>query len=607
MFRQNKRRRDTEGDSSAAGCGTVESWLQPLQSTIAVIAVRARLMRTRRITELALLGLTGMFLLGLTASSPAIAAESSALTGKVTSQEEGAMEGVIVSAKREGSTITVSVVSDAQGQYSFPVDRLEPGTYAIGIRAVGYDLTSPGPVELTAEPAHLDLPLTTTRRLSAQLSNGEWMISAPGSDAEKAYLDDCTMCHTLQQPLTSRYEADVMTTVVQRMSAHTINSTLLHPHFKSHMAEMVSQPPTQEQIDKGRYISSINLSTADTWQFPLQTLPRPKGKATQVITTTYDLPRPDAAPHDAVMGPDGNVWYVDFVSPHMGKLDPRTGEVTEYDLPTQKPGFATGGHNLAFGDDGMIYVGGMHQATVVRLDPKTEEMESFVFRHWDVDTAGGDARVTVLDPSAQSVNGLTWVNGYKGGEMGVAYQVDFETNQWTPVTHPPGSPPHNAYDVIADSHNNMYGINMDKEHVWKTDAKTLKTTFYKIPTPGAGGRRGNVDSNDRLWWGQFRGNGIGMFDPVTEKITEWRMPTPWTSPYDAEFDDKTYVWTGGMNNDLAVRLNVETGEFTEYLLPFETNIRHVDVQKSDNPNNLSSFWVQGQLNARITHVEPLAP
>jgi streptogramin lyase len=98
-----------------------------------------------------------------------------------------------------------------------------------------------------------------------------------------------------------------------------------------------------------------------------------------------------------------------------------------------------------------------------------------------------------------------------------------------------------------------------------------------------------------------------MFDPVTEKIMEWQMPTPWTSPYDAEFDDETYVWTGGMNNDLAVRLNVETGEFTEYLLPLETNIRHVDVQKSDNPNNLSSFWVVGQLNGRITHVEPLVP
>ena len=184
-----------------------------------------------RIPGLALLGLIGTFLLGLTACSPAIEADSSALAGKVTSQEEGAMEGVIVSAKRQGSTITVSVVSDAQGQYSFPRDRLEPGTYAISMRAVGYDLTSPGPVELTEELTNLDLNLTRTRTLSAQLTNTEWMISAPGTFEEKQYLDDCTMCHTLQIPLNSRHDMDEMTRVVQRMSSHTLNSTFQHPHF----------------------------------------------------------------------------------------------------------------------------------------------------------------------------------------------------------------------------------------------------------------------------------------------------------------------------------------------------------------------------------------
>ena len=55
---------------------------------------------------------------------------SPALTGKVTSQAEGAMEGVLVGAKKAGSTIATWVVSNAQGQYSFPRDRMEPGKYA---------------------------------------------------------------------------------------------------------------------------------------------------------------------------------------------------------------------------------------------------------------------------------------------------------------------------------------------------------------------------------------------------------------------------------------------------------------------------------------------
>src|ERR1700686_2631152 len=82
---------------------------------------------------------------------------ASALTGKVTSSAEGAMEGVIVGAKKAGSTITTWVVSNAQGQYTFPRQRLEPGKYAIGVRAVGYELPNTA-VDVTA-PAQLDLQL----------------------------------------------------------------------------------------------------------------------------------------------------------------------------------------------------------------------------------------------------------------------------------------------------------------------------------------------------------------------------------------------------------------------------------------------------------------
>src|SRR5215470_11766653 len=81
---------------------------------------------------------------------------ASALTGKVTSQAEGAMEGVLVGAKKAGSTITTWVVSNAQSQYSFPRQRLEPGQYSISIRAVGYELPKTS-IDITTQPAHLDL------------------------------------------------------------------------------------------------------------------------------------------------------------------------------------------------------------------------------------------------------------------------------------------------------------------------------------------------------------------------------------------------------------------------------------------------------------------
>src|SRR6266404_7454442 len=75
---------------------------------------------------------------------------SPALTGKVTAGQD-ALEGVLVSAKKSGSPITVTVVSDKDGRYSFPATRLEPGQYSLSIRAVGYELGKLGPVEVAAD------------------------------------------------------------------------------------------------------------------------------------------------------------------------------------------------------------------------------------------------------------------------------------------------------------------------------------------------------------------------------------------------------------------------------------------------------------------------
>src|SRR6201987_3239860 len=89
-----------------------------------------------------------------------------ALTGQVSSEREGAMEGVVVSARKAGSMVTVSVVTDATGHYRFPAARLEPGPYALPIRAAGYDLDGKATAEVAAgSAATADLKLKPTRNL----------------------------------------------------------------------------------------------------------------------------------------------------------------------------------------------------------------------------------------------------------------------------------------------------------------------------------------------------------------------------------------------------------------------------------------------------------
>src|SRR5215212_6167793 len=127
------------------------------------------------------------------------------VTGKVTSAEEGAMEGVVVRAKK--GIVTISVVSNAKGEFSFPANKLRgDGDYAVSVKATGYDLDGPKSVTIAGgKSASLDVKLVKTKNLAAQLSNLEWILSVPGTDAQKRALTGCTNCHTVERILTSKH------------------------------------------------------------------------------------------------------------------------------------------------------------------------------------------------------------------------------------------------------------------------------------------------------------------------------------------------------------------------------------------------------------------
>jgi streptogramin lyase len=453
-------------------------------------------------------------------------------------------------------------------------------------------------VDVTAQQtAALDLRLGKTRNLGLQLTSGEWLQSFPGPDAQKQRFLGCPGCHALQKPATSMYNAQDMAMVLPRMETYSNGS---QPSSPQRVPGREIAAPSNRDKELGAYIATINLSSASEWKYPLKTNPRPKGKATRVIITEYDLPRHNAMPHDVRLDAKGMVWYGDFGAQWMGKLDPKTGKTVEYQFPVVKPGYPLGGLRLSLDSRGTIWLGNMFQAQIVKFDPATEKFESYPRPNF-MDT---EARVTMVDPEASHVDGKVWANVVGHDKYEGSYQVDVRTRQWTKVQYPAGSPPARAYDFAADSKNNMYGFGNILTHskIWRTDAKTLETTWFDIPSGNGGGRRGKIDAQGRVWWAQYTINHVAMLDTRTGKITQWKMPTPWMNPYDAMFDDKKYLWTASMSNDHVARMNAETGEFTEYLLPRYTNIRNVEVDKS---TPISTLWVGNNHGAKIVKVEPL--
>ena len=205
----------------------------------------------------------------LSVSIPASAQNTAALTGKVTSAEEGAMEGVIVSAKRNGSTITISVVSDKDGNYSFPASKLEPGQYGIKIRAVGYDLASASTATVAAQKtATQDIKLKKTADIAAQLTNAEWMASIPGTDSQKGQLLNCVGCHTLERIMKSAYDADGFLQIFQRMANYYPGSTPLKPQRLPKSSPLIRSRKGSSSA-RIRRLPSTGLASTRRWYWSL--------------------------------------------------------------------------------------------------------------------------------------------------------------------------------------------------------------------------------------------------------------------------------------------------------------------------------------------------
>jgi virginiamycin B lyase len=522
-----------------------------------------------------------------------------ALTGQVSSAKEGPMEGVVVGAKKDGSTITVNVMSDEKGRYSFPAAKLPPGHYTVKIRAAGYDLDGPKMVDVAeGKTTKANIKLKPTENLSAQLTDAEWVLSMPGTDQQKNFLLGCNGCHTIDRIMKSNHSADEFVQIFKRMSLYAPGSTPLHPQMT---VGGVQRDRTRGVDPKavGEWLASANLSSGPTFKYPLKTLPRPKGRATRAIITEYDLPRPLAMPHDVVLDSDGMAWYSDFGEQFIGRLDPKSGKVTDFPIPLLKKGSPLGTLDLQLDKEENLWVSLMYQGGVAKFDRKAEKFQIFpIPKEWQ----GDHTQQSMVSPSNSHVDGKVWTNNQ---DTHAIYRLDLASGQYENLGEfpiPGANRTISAYGIPSDQENNLYLLEFGSNNIGRIDAKTKEFKVYSTVTPGSRPRRGRFDAQGRLWFAEYGANGIGMLDPKTEKIQEWKLPTPWSAPYHVVPDKNGEAWAGSMWTDRLTRLNPKTGEFTDYLLPRETNIRRLFV---DNSTPTPTLWMGSNHGASIVKFEPL--
>src|SRR5580692_8335575 len=84
-----------------------------------------------------LASVAGLALTGAVAVVPSAASADQLLTGSIASATGQKLDGVQVSAKKDGSTITTNVYTDQNGEYFFPA--MADGKYQVWAQALGFE------------------------------------------------------------------------------------------------------------------------------------------------------------------------------------------------------------------------------------------------------------------------------------------------------------------------------------------------------------------------------------------------------------------------------------------------------------------------------------
>ena len=125
----------------------------------------------------------------------------------------------------------------------------------------------------------------------------------------------------------------------------------------------------------------------------------------------------------------GNVWYSDFGQMFLGKMDQKTGKVTQYPIPVVKEGWPLGTLNLEIDKDGNPWVGVMYQSAIAKFDMKTEKFQMWQTpKEWD--TAGGQLGHLAIEGTP--VDNKVWIKNSDGTNI---YRLDLVSNKFENLGH----------------------------------------------------------------------------------------------------------------------------------------------------------------------------
>jgi virginiamycin B lyase len=510
--------------------------------------------------------------------------------GAVKSNLGDSLEGVMVQLVAPNGVRT-TVYSHADGSYEFPA--LQNGPYTLRI-ATPLEfkpyLRNAVPITGAAKLEDIVLEKTSdskgaippTPENESQLTGAELLWNLPGTAKEKDIFHGVCGegCHSFQQIFKNRYDERSWRVLVERM---------LHHGGGPILNAVPVDPKTIDEEDEVVIKWLAKVRGPQVQDGPMLPFPRATGASTRVVVTEYEMPRVFLGIHDVFGDAQGNIWYTSHMTRYFGKLDPRTGIVTEYTIP-MTPGSMPGTHHNVIDKNGIIWMSENWARKFVRFNPQSEQFS-------EVPYEGNVQGNFALAPDSSAI----WIAG-----PSVAQKVDTETGKIVAKYPFTGR---GSYESLLSADGNFWAGGSPVGPYGNTlellDTRSGEMQNFSTGSIPSAAKRGGFDPSGNAWFTGMNGTLVEI-DAQAKRVRQFRPPTPYspyTDFYAGTADKNGEFWAGEIHGRGFLRFNPRTDRWTEYTLPEPyAHTREVWIDNSTTP---VTVWYPDFSLGRIVRIQPL--
>jgi len=237
----------------------------------------------------------------------------------------------------------------------------------------------------------------------------------------------------------------------------------------------------------------------------------------------WQVPTLGQRARDPVQGKNGIIWWVGQWGNILGRLNPKTGDMKEYTLPS-----GTFAHSVSLDKNQTPWFLGNKNGTVGYLDLATEQFKVYKMP----DEKARDPHTGVFDGA-----GIFWFTLQHSNMIG---KLDPKNGDIQLATLPTkGSRP---YGIKLDSNGTPWVSCNGSNCLIKVDKSSMKLTEIKLPGEKTHTRRLAITPDDMIFYVNSGMGKLGRYNPKTAKITQWNNPSGEDShPYAIEYADNA-IW-----------------------------------------------------------------